>query len=225
MKIRKAKDRPVLRRIIFLMALLAGGALLIFFFYPVVLSAGGKYLAPEGTGKADVVIIEGTEVIKERIVRVGIGLISSGRAKRLVVVYQDSEERPIGLPNDYDLFLRQKISDLGLNQDQIRVYIVPQEHPITLNEARIVLSKLTVDNTRNAILLAEDFHTRRSYWAYKQAGKTLGVGIIPYPYFSGFRSDSWWQNAEGFRSFLGEGVKFLYYVLRGYIPIQSLAVT
>ncbi len=225
MKNKKAKDGRVPRGAILLMAFLAGGALLFFSFYPAVLSAGGKYLAPEGTGKADVVIIEGTAVIKERIVRAGMGLISSGRAKRLVVVYQDSEERALGLPHGYDLFLIQKISDLGLNQDQVSVYVVPLEHPITLNEARIVLSKLAVDKTQNAILLTEDFHTRRSYWAYKQVGKTLGVDIIPYPYFSGFKSDSWWQNAEGFRNFFGEGVKFLYYVIRGYIPIQSLVAT
>jgi hypothetical protein len=48
---------------------------------------GGKYLAPEGKGRADVVILEGSEVIKERTGRVGMELISSGRAKRLAVVY------------------------------------------------------------------------------------------------------------------------------------------
>ncbi|MBM4308765.1 MAG: hypothetical protein FJ123_18725 [Deltaproteobacteria bacterium] len=222
---RKRRDGRVLRRVIFLIAFLVGGALLVFSFYPALLSAGGKYLAPQGVGKADVVIIEGTEIIKERTVRVGMELISSGRAKRLVVVYHDSDERPMGLPNPYDFFLRQKINDWGLHQDQIRVYIVPKEHPITLNEARIVLSKLVVDKTQKAILLAENFHTRRSYWAYKVVGKTFGVDIISYPYFSGFKIDSWWQNAEGFRNFFGEGIKFLYYVLRGYIPIESLVTT
>lgn len=219
---RNRRERHALRVAIFFVAFLAGGTLFIFFFYPVVLSTGGRYLAPEGTGKADAVIIEGTEVIKERAVRVGIECISSGRANRLVVVYHDSEDRPMGLPNSYDFFLKQRINDLGLRQDQISVYIVPKEHPITMNEARIVLSKLVEDKTQKAILLAEDFHTRRSYWAYKEAGKTFGVNIIPYPYFSGFKSDNWWQNADGFRSFFGEGIKFLYYVLRGYIPIRSL---
>jgi len=206
------------------LAFLAVGAVLLFFFYSTVLCAGGRYLAPEGKGKADVVIIEGAGIIKERNVRVGVELISSGRAKRLVVVYQDSDERALGLPPDYGRFLIQKISDLGLEKDQISVYTVPQEHPITLNEARIVLSKLAMDKNPKAIVLAEGFHTRRSYWTYKQAGKALGIDVLPYPYFSRFPPDIWWQKAEGIREFLGEGMKFLYYVLRGYIPIQSLVI-
>jgi hypothetical protein len=225
MKNKRGKGKGFTRGAIFVLAILAVGGVLLFFFYPTVLCAGGRYLAPEGKGKADVVIIEGAGIIKERNVRVGVELISSGRAKRLVVVYQDSDERALGLPPDYGRFLIQKISDLGLEKDQISVYTVPQEHPITLNEARIVLSKLAMDKTPNAIVLTEGFHTRRSYWTYKQVGKGLGIDIIPYPYFSRFESDSWWQKAEGVRDFLGEWIKFLYYVFRGYIPVKSLVVT
>lgn len=218
------KDKWVGKRAISVFTLLAVGAALLYFYYPTVLSVGGRYLAPEGKGRADVVILEGSELVKERAVRVGMDLISSGRAQRLVVVYQHSEERALGLPSDYDLFLIQRISDWGLKKDQIRVYSVPQEHPITLNEARIVLSKLALDKIPKAIVLAEGFHTRRSYWTYKQAGKALGIDILPYPYFSRFPRDLWWQKTEGVRDFLGEGMKFLYYVFRGYIPIQSLVI-
>lgn len=222
---RNVKDGRVRRKIILILALMAGGTLLAFFFHPAILSAGGKYLAPEGKGRADAVVIEGTEIIKERVLKAGMELISSGRAERLVVVFQNSEERPVGLPPDYALFLRQTIGSMGLDPDRITVYLVPQEHPVTLNEARIVLSKLAPENTRDIILLAENFHTRRSYWAYKQAGKSLSINVIPHPYFGGFTNDNWWQNAEGFSSFMGEGLKFLYYVFKGYIPIQSLART
>jgi len=219
------KGKRVTKRAILVLALLAVGAILLFFFYPTVLCAGGRYLAPEGRGRAEVVILEGSMVVEERAVRVGMELISSGRAKKLAVVYHESDERAFGLPPDYDLFLIQKISELGLKKDQISIYAVPREHPITLNEAKIVLSKLAKDRTPNAIVLAEDFHTRRSYWVYKQIGKTLGIDIIPYPHFSRFKIDGWWQKAEGVRDFLEEGMKFLYYVLRGYIPIKSLMVT
>jgi hypothetical protein len=219
------KDKKATKWAIPLLALLAVGAILLFFFHPTILCAGGRYLAPEGKGRADVVILEGSEVIKERTVRVGMELISSGRAKKLAVVYQESEERALGLPPDYDLFLIKKISELGLKKDQISVYVVPREHPITLNEARIVLSKLAKDKTSNAIVLTENFHTRRSYWVYKQVGKPLGIDIIPYPHFTRFKIDGWWQKAEGIRDFLGEWMKLLYYVLRGYIPIKSLMVT
>jgi hypothetical protein len=221
----RRKGKRVTKRAILVLALLAVGSILLFFFYPTLLCAGGRYLAPEGKGKADLVILEGSEVIKEPAVRVGMELISSGRAKKLAVVYQESEERAFGLPPDYDLFLIQKIGELGLKKDQISVYVVPREHPITLNEAKIVLSKLAKDKTPNAIVLAENFHTRRSYWVYKEVGKALGIDIIPYPHFSRFKIDAWWQKADGVRAFLGEWLKFLYYVLRGYIPIKGLVVT
>jgi hypothetical protein len=150
----RANDGRVSRASIFFIAFLAAGAILAFIFYPAILAAGGRYLAPAGTGNADAV--------------------------------------------------------------------VPREHPITFHEARLVLSRLSNEKIQSAILVAENFHTRRSYWAYKKIGKNLGIDIIPSPYFGRFKSDSWWQEADGFRSFFGESVKFLYYVFRGHIPIKSL---
>jgi hypothetical protein len=43
-------------------------------------------------GKADVVILEGEELIREKAVKVGIELLSSGNMKRMVVVLQQSGE-------------------------------------------------------------------------------------------------------------------------------------
>jgi hypothetical protein len=215
-------SRAALVALLFLVV--AGG--LLYFFHPAVLTAAGRYLAPEGSGKADVVILEGEEMIKEQAVKVGMGLIESGRARGLVVVYQNSnEEKPFGKPSDYTLFLIQKIGDLGLKRDQIKVFSVPQDHPITLNEARVVLSHLSGDKIQSAILVTKDFHSRRSYWVYKKVGTPLRIDIIPHPYFSRFKVDGWWQEARGVRSFFEESMKFLYYLLRGYIPLKSLVVT
>jgi hypothetical protein len=215
-------SRAALVALLFLV--LAGG--LLYSFHPAVLTAAGRYLALEGAGKADVVILEGEEMIKEQAVRVGMGLIESGRAGGLVVVCQNSDgEKAFGKPADYSLFLAQKIGELGLKEDRIKVFSVPQDHPITLNEARVVLSRLSGDKIRSAILVAKDFHSRRSYWAYKKIGTPLGIDIIPHPYFSRFKIDDWWQEGMGGRNFVEESLKFLYYVLRGYIPLKSLVVT
>ena len=208
----------------FLIILVAGGIGL-FFFYQAILSAAGRYLAPEGTGGAEVVILEGAEVIREPAVRIGLNLIASGRAERLMVVYQNSEDNGIfGWPLEYDLFLAQKLGDRGLKKDQIQIVSVPQEHPITLTEARIVLFNLSQGKIQRAILVTEDFHTRRSYWTYKGVGASLGIDIIPYPYFTRFKSDTWWHQGMGVRSFLEECLKFFYYLCRGYIPLKSLVV-
>jgi hypothetical protein len=183
-------------------------------------------MAPEGAGRADVVILEGGEFVKEQAVKMGMELISSGRARGLVVVYQDFEDdKAFGKPADYTLFLIQKIGDLGLRKDQIKILPVPEEHPTTLNEARIVLSHLSGDKVQSAILVTEDFHSRRSYWAYKKVGTPLRIDIIPYPYFSRFKVDSWWREARGVRNFFEESGKFFYYLLRGYIPLKGLVVT
>jgi hypothetical protein len=221
------KNRRRLSRaavIVLLFLAVAGGGL--YSFHPAVFTAAGRYLAPEGAGNADVVILEGEEMIREQAVRAGMGLIASGRARSLVVVYQDSDdEKALGKPADYTLFLTEKLRDLGLKGDQVKVLSVPQDHPITLNEAKLVLSRLSDDKVQSAILVAKDFHSRRSCWVYRKVGGPLRIEIIPYSNFSRFKMDGWWRDAGGVRSFLEESVKFLYYLLRGYIPLKGLVTT
>jgi len=203
--------------------LLLGLVTIIFFSHQPILVSAGRYLTPEGVGKADVIILEGTELVRENAVVIGMRLLSSGRANGLVVVYQDSEaEKIFGRPLNYRQFLTKKLEDFGLEKDQIRVLGVPKEHPITLTEARIVLSNLSGNGVKSAILLTESFHTRRSYWTYKQVGLSLDIEIIPYPYFMKYHNETWWQEAQGVREFCWEFLKFFYYLLRGYVPLKSI---
>jgi len=196
------------------------------FYYQTILIGMGRFLALERLGKADVVILEGTELIREEAVMTGLKLISSGNARRLVIVYQESEEEKIfGRPLDYNLYLIRKLKELGLKEDQIIVLGVPKEHPITLTGAQIVLSNISKRGVKSAILLAEDFHTRRSYWTYRKVGSSLGIEIIPHAYFTKYRNENWWEKAEGLREFFGESIKFFYYLVRGYIPVKSILVT
>ena len=207
----------------FLLIFLGVGFFFLAFYYQAILIGAGRFLAPEGVGKAEVVIMEGTELIREKAIDSGKRILSTGRAGRLVLVYQKSEDEKIfGRPLDYNLFLGQKLEELGLRKDQIQILEVPKKHPITLFEAKYVLSNLSKNGIRNAILLSEDFHTRRSYWTYKQVGIPLGIEIIPYPCFITYRDDTWWQQVNGIRNFIGESMKFFYYLLLGYIPLRSL---
>jgi len=193
--------------------------------YKTILIAAGNFLAPEGTGNADVVIVENSELIRAKGVETGRDLLSSGRANRLVIVYQNSEnERIFDRPLNYNLLLTQKLEPLGLKKEQIQVIEVPTDHPITLTEARTVLSNLSRSGVKSAILLAEGFHTRRSYWAYKQVGLSLGIKIIPCPYFIKYQRENWWTKIKGVHEFAFESLKFIYYVLRGYVPVRSLLV-
>ena len=63
----------------------------LFLFHEEILTEAGRFLAPEGKGDADVVIVEGVELVKQRAVEMGLRILSSGRANRLVVVDYGSE--------------------------------------------------------------------------------------------------------------------------------------
>jgi len=216
-----------MKRYLKLFFLLLGLAIVIVFLsYKTILTSAGKYLSPEGLENADVVILEGTELIREKSVEIGMSLLSSKRANRLVIVYHDpGNERIFARPLNYNLFLIQKLEGLGLKKDQIQVIGVPDDHPITLVEAQIVLSDLSKQGVKSAILLSEGFHTRRSFWTYKKIGLPLGIKVIPYPYYMTYRNEDWWQEVGGVYSFVNELLKFIYYLFRGYIPVKSLLVT
>jgi len=218
--------KGISRKILLSLILLGFALIGLVFSYQSILIGAGKYLAPEGIGKADVAILEGAELIKEKPIKIGMGLLSSGKVSRIVVVVQQNSTngKIFALPN-YTLLLTQNLEGLGLKKDVFQVIEVPTNHPVTLTEAKIVLSDLSKSGSRSAILLAEGFHTRRSYWTYKKVGKPLGIEIIPHPYFINYQNESWWQKTRGVQYFLYESLKFFYYILRGYIPIKSLLVT
>jgi hypothetical protein len=214
------------RKIVFFGILFGLASVVLVFSYQSILMGAGRYLAPQGIGKADVAILEGAELIKEKPVKMGMGLLSSGKVSRIVVVVQQNSTngKIFALPN-YTLLLTKNLEGLGLKKDVFQVIEVPTNHPVTLTEAKIVLSALSKSGVSSAILVAEGFHTRRSYWTYKKVGKPLGLEIIPHPYFINYQNENWWQKARGVLHFLDESLKFFYYILRGYIPIKSLLVT
>jgi len=173
------------QNVFFSLILLGLILILLLLFYQTILIGAGRYLAPAGMGKADVVILEGSELVEEDPAKDAVRLISSGRASCLVVVHQNSENgKNFDRPLNYNFLLTQKLENLGLKQNQIKVLEVPSKHPITLTEALIVLPNLSKGGVRSAILMSQGFHTRRSFWTYKQVGSKLDIKIIPYPYFA-----------------------------------------
>ena len=219
------KKQYISKKLLFYVILLGLVILLISSYQPILIGAG-RFLAPVGTGKADVVILEGEGLIREKAVKVGIEFLSSGNAKRMVVVLQqDGENGKIFALDNYCLLLVKNLQGLKIQEDQFMLIEVPTNHPITLTEARIVLGDLSKHGVKSAILAADGFHTRRSFWAYKQVGLSLGIEIIPFPIFVRYRIDNWWQTVRGTGHFVSEFLKFIYYLIRGYIPVRSLFVT
>ena len=169
--------------------------------------------------------MEGTQIITNGGLNVGLRLLSNGRATHLVVVlhHPSKEHRVFALEGKYLQLIINELERLGLEKERVQVILAPIEgHPITLKEARFVVSKLSQDGVRSAILLSEGFHTRRSFAVYSHEGGRVGLSVMPYPYFIGYKRDSWWREAQGINEFLIEFFKLTYYLLHGYIPIKSL---
>jgi uncharacterized SAM-binding protein YcdF (DUF218 family) len=220
------KKRTKARRTYYLLIPLGFVLVTVLLFYETMLMGAGRFLTPEGRGDADVVIVEGVELRKEKAVEMGIEMLSSGRANRLVVVdYGSAVKQASDRLENRALSLARKLEGLGLRADRIQLIEVPVDHPATLGEAQFVVSVLSKSGVRSAVLLAEGFHTRRSYWAYKEVGSSLGIEIVPCPYFVSYGNENWWRKNDGVRAFARELAKFIYYVLRGYIPAKSLVTT
>jgi hypothetical protein len=214
------------RKLLFPIVLLGLALACLVLFYQTILIGSGKFLAPEVAGKADVLVLEGTELIRERPVRAGMELVASGRANRMVVVvHQDLAGGGIFALQNYARLVARDLEALGLRRDQFQVIEVPTNHPITLTEAQIALTNLSRSGVRSVILMAEGFHARRSFWVYKQVGTPLGMKIYLYPYFRTYEIKAWWRTVDGRYDFIAESLKLFYYVIKGYIPVKSLYTT
>lgn len=207
--------------------LLSGFMVVLLFYHQPILRGAAGYLAPSGEGEAEVVILEGTQVLRKGALTTGKGLLSEGKASRLVVVLHQTpqEVELFGLPSNYPQLVKNELGRLGLKRDQFLVIVSPVRDPITLTEAKFVLAELSQIKVRSAILISEGFHTRRSFWAYQQEGKKLGIRIIPHPLYIFYQKENWWLHTEGVRAFVTEYLKLGYYLLRGYISLKGVLIT
>jgi hypothetical protein len=197
----------------------------VLFLYEPVLRGLGHFMAPQGTGKAEAVTVEGEQVIREGAVRAGVALIKEGRAKLLILVlhrYAENEQL-FAIQEHYPDRLGEELEKRGLKKDQYRIYLVPiNGHPVTLTEARYVVPRLSQAGIHQSFLLCLSFHTRRSFLVYQSQGDALGVRFIPFPYFPSYGRDNWWRDTEGIKDFGFEAIKLVYYLGNGYISFSKL---
>ena len=197
----------------------------LFLFHESILKTAGEYLAPNGSEEAEVLIIEGTGVVKNGAVNQGIRFLSHRKAKRLVVVLHQyiKDDQPFALQDRYTQLVLSESERMGLETGKFQVLVAPiHGHPITLNEAKFVVERISREGVKSAILVSEGFHTRRSWGVYSQEGAHLGLRIVALPYFTEYRSDNWWQHVKGVHDFFEESIKLVYYILRGYVSIKYL---
>ena len=205
--------------------LLALVALVLLTFHGPILAGMGRYMAPTTSDSADVLVLDGDDVIDKEGLHEGMALLSQGKANRMVVVllYPLGAGPDAAVERECGRLIAHESHRLRLKEERSSVISVPiGGHPITRSEARFVTERLHRDGVRSAILLSKGFHTRRSTAAYRQEASRLGLNVVPRAHFVGYEGDSWWRTSKGIGDFLRESSKFLYYLTKGYLPITSL---
>jgi hypothetical protein len=194
-------------------------------FHQPILGRAGRFLAPTSNERAELAILEGTQVVENGALDAGISLLFAGRVDRMVVVLHHPSRRNqvFALQEKYTELMMNELEQLGLEKGKVQVISAPIDgHPITLTEAQFVMSKLSQNGVRSAVLVSKGFHARRSFGAYSQEGERVGLHVVPYSYFIEYESHSWWHEPKGVGDFVTESLKLGYYLLRGYVSIKSL---
>jgi hypothetical protein len=202
-----------------------GAAILIFSFHKVILQGAGRFMAPEAnvvTDIADVVILEGAQFIDRGMVNTGVYLLSSGKARRMIIVLHriSPNHRPFAFDEDYSSLVRTELKKIGLKDSAFTIIETPIRNPITLTSSRGALEILSHDGVKTAFLLSPGFHLRRSFLVYQYLSMPMGIKIYPVACFNGYEPDNWWHEVNGVRDFVSELAKLMYYMARGYIPLK-----
>ena len=192
-----------------------------------ILLEAGRFMAPVDDlveQAADVIILEGTEHIQKEIVARAVSLLSAGKSRRIAVVLaqKTSDAKSLGSPWDNPAVIKKKMEGMGLDRSTYRVIITPSRHPMTLTSAQAAIEVLAGEGVRSAILMSPGFHMRRSYLVYQSLGEPLQIRIYPHASFDGHNHglDKWWTQWHGVQDFIEQGLKLVYYMIRGYIPLK-----
>ncbi len=196
--------------------------ILIFIFRVTILMRAGQFMAPEGNYIADVAILEGTEFIDRSMVRSGMNLLLSGKVKRIIVVLHRiaPSDRPFAFNEDYPHLVKKEMETLGLKERDFTIIVTHIHEPITLTAARGALEAISKEGVRSVILLSPGFHTRRSYLIYQYLSNPFQIKIFPSACFKSYQLDHWWSQENGWRDFITEFLKLVYYIAGGYIPFK-----
>lgn len=199
--------------------------ILIISFHRSILLEAGRFMAPEANqieGVADVVIVEGTTFIGRGVVSKGLELLSSGKAKRMVVVLHRiaPHHRPFALNEDYPSSVRRELQNLGLKDSAFTIIVTHIHEPITLVSAQGAMDVLSMDGVKSAILVSSGFHMRRSFLVYQHLSFPFNIKIYPVACFEAYKLNNWWNQDTGPRDFLTELHKLLFYMVKGYIPLK-----
>jgi uncharacterized SAM-binding protein YcdF (DUF218 family) len=200
-------------------------ATLVVSFREAILVEAGRFMAPEISpieDVADIVILEGTEYVSRGLVSQGMQLLSSGKARHMVIVLHRiaPNHRPFAVNEDYSSSVRAELQNLGLKDSTFTIIATPVRNPVTLTSAKGALQILSGEGVKSAILVSPGFHLRRSFLVYQHLSVPLNIKIYPFACFDRYQVNNWWSEDNGARDFFEEVQKLAYYLLKGYIPLK-----
>ncbi len=155
--------------------------------------------------RADAVIVLAGDPDYERT-KTGARLVLDGQARLLVLTGGEPG------PGDSAQSLRDVALRAGVPAARIRLEQVSHSTHESLEAVRTILEQ---EGVRRAIVVTSPYHQRRAAWAARHS--LHGIEILSQPAEpSAWKAEGWWKTARGRRTVVGEYLKLVYYVLRGW---------
>lgn len=145
---------------------------------------------------------------------VAAALVRRGLATKVLISHSiSSVEVQDGIrPPDHEVTVRVLVSHGIPREDST---LLGHENATTYDEARALAEFLRAVPEARVIVPTNEWHTRRTRWIFAQV---LGDRIRQISFFSipteEFHIETWWRSEDGFRTVVGENLKFAFYVFR-----------
>ncbi|MBN2413163.1 YdcF family protein [candidate division KSB1 bacterium] len=179
----------------------------------------GRYLArPDSKETADIVVVEGGNVLSRIKMNHAIQLYKAGRAKRILILLNSSMGNVdvFGIGN-YNKVIAAMLDSLGVPAQDYIIQNIVVRGPYARNTALKLYGILKNKNVSSILLVNDKFHIRRSYLVYEKVLREIDVKVYTCTFDIYVDTETWWRSIDGVRRVAGEYIKLGYYRVKGYI--------
>jgi len=168
--------------------------------------------------KADLVVVEGGNIISKIKMNRAIQLYKTGQAGRIFILLNSNQGNVdvFGIGN-YNKIISISLDSLGIPANDYFIHNIIVRGPYSRNVA-LELVKLIKDMNISSILIVNDnFHIRRSYLVYQKVLQEVNIKVYTNSFDIYVDTETWWRSIDGVRRVTGEYIKLVYYWFKGYI--------
>ena len=179
----------------------------------------GRYLAkPDSMETADLVVVEGGNIVSKIKMNRAIQLYKSGQAKRIYILLNALQGNVdvFGIGN-YNDMIAASMDSLGIPAQDYIIHNMAVRGPYARNTALELLKGIKDKKISSILILNDKFHIRRSYLVYKKVLQEVNIKVYTYTFDIYVDTETWWRSTDGVRRVFGEYIKLVYYRFKGYI--------